>query len=116
MQKNFSLTTENIDIISQEIFEFLQGQKQVKADIIRTRLNVETVLLQWLEAGHAGKEVTVQCVKSFRRPVVTLMMAGPMCDPRQHGEEDEALEFLTVMQGNLGLSVSYKYKHGRNIY
>lgn len=116
MQKDFSLTAENIDIISQEIFEFLQGQKQVKADIIRTRLNVETVLLQWLEAGHAGKKVTVQCVKSFRRPVVTLIMAGPMCDPRQHSEEDEALEFLTVMQGNLGLSVSYKYKHGRNVY
>ncbi len=116
MKKIFSLTTENIDAISQELFEFLQGEKQVKEDVIRARLSVETVLLHWLEHGNEGKSVTVDCRQRFRRFVVRLEMEGDLCDPVHLSEEDEAIEFITTLQGNFGLSAAYRYEHGFNIH
>ncbi len=116
MKKIFSLTTENIDKISQELFEFLQAEKQVKEDVIRARLSVETALLHWLEHCNDGKSVTVDCCKRFNRFVIRLAMKGDLCDPVHLNEEDEAIEFITALQGNLGLSAAYKYEYGFNIY
>ena len=112
MGKSYFLTTENIDVISEEIFEFLQKQKLVKEDVIRARLSVETALLQWLEHGNEGREVMVECRNRFRRPVIRLVMEGPMCNPGHFSEQDDALEFVSTLQGNLGLSASYEYERG----
>ena len=116
MGKSYFLTTENIDVISEEIFKFLQKQKLVKEDVIRARLSVETALLQWLEHGNEGREVTVECTKRFHRPVIRLVMEGPMCNPVHFSEQDDALEFVSTLQGNLGLSASYEYERGCNAY
>lgn len=116
MGKSYFLTTENIDVISEEVFKFLQEQKLVKEDVIRARLSVETALLQWLEHGNEGREVTVECTKRFHRPVIRLVMEGPMCNPVHFSEQDDALEYVTTLQGNLGLSVVYEYDRGRNLY
>lgn len=116
MQKSYTLTSKNIDIISQEIFEFLQQKKQTKEDIIRTRLSVETVLLYWLEHGYADKAITVDYSRRFRCSAVRLIMEGELCDPTSFSDQDNAMEFVATLQGNLGLSVSYEYKHGCNIY
>lgn len=116
MGKSYFLTTENIDVISEEVFNFLRKQKQTKEDTIRARLSVETALLQWLEHGNEGKTVAVDCRKRFRRPVIRLVLEGPKCDPGQLDEQDDVLEFVSTLQGNLGLSVSYEYKQGQNVY
>lgn len=116
MGKIFVLNSENIDVISEEIFKFLQKQKLVKEDVIRARLSVETALMQWLEYGNEGREVMVDCRQRFRRPVIRLVMEGPLCDPREIGELDDAMDFIATLQGNLGLAVVYEYKHGRNVY
>lgn len=116
MSKTYHLTNENIDVISEEIFGFLQEQKLAKEDVIRARLSAETALLQWLEHGNEGREVMVDCRQRFRRPIIRLVLEGPMCDPRDTGELDDAMDFIATLQGNLGLAVVYEYKHGRNVY
>ena len=116
MKKTYLLNSTNVDTISEDIDVFFQQQKQTKEDVIRARLSVETALMQWLEHGNEGREVMVDCRQRFRRPVIRLVMEGPLCDPRETGELDDAMDFIATLQGNLGLAVVYEYKHGRNVY
>lgn len=44
MQKNYTLTEADIDRVSEEVVLYLKEKKQKKEDIIRARLNLETVL------------------------------------------------------------------------
>lgn len=116
MKKTYLLNSTNVDTISEDIGVFFQQQKQTKEDIIRARLSAETALLHWLEHGNEGKEVMVECKKRFRRPVIRLEMEGDLCDPVHLNEQDEAIEFIAALQGNLGLTVAYRYEHGSNVY
>lgn len=115
MQKEYTLTSQNVDIISEEIGKFLKEKKQSKEDIIKTRLNVETALLYWLENGLAGETFTVEYRKRFVRCAISLVLKGRCCDPLQNTDAEIA-GYMSELQGNLGLATSFKYIHGKNIY
>lgn len=115
LQKNYTLTSAEVDRVSEDIALYLTQKKQKKEDIIKTRLNVETVLLHWLEHGFENKEFSVHFVKSFGRMNIRLILSGECCNPTQNDNEEMA-EYMSMLQGNLGLTTSYEYNYGKNIY
>ena len=115
MQKNYTLTEANIDKVSEEVVLYLKEKKQKKEDIIRARLNLETVLLFWLENGFANETFTIDCRKRFVRCEIRLILQGRYCDPLQKSD-DEIAEYMATLHGNLGLATTFKYVHGRNVY
>lgn len=114
MEKLFLLTAENIDGASELIREFMQSQKAGRQDIIRTRLSVESILLEWQEMMPEGTEFMLNCYTKFLRPMVRIVMAGKCCDPSSFKNAEE--DYFAQLQGNLGLSTSFKYVNGLNIF
>lgn len=113
MQKTCLLTTENIDVLSADIHEFLKKQKQQKEHIIKARLSAEAALLRWLEGGYQDKEITLECNVKFGRPVVRLLVVGEQLDPLE--VKDEYDDFVNVLQENLGNTVTYSYARKNNV-
>lgn len=113
MKKVVVLTSANIDVLSEDIFGFLNKQKQTKDNIIKARLSAETAMLRWLENGYKDKNITLECAVKFGRPVVRLMLQANKFDSLQTQSEGE--EYFSLLQENLACVTVYRYVQGTNI-
>lgn len=113
MRKTYSLTTENIDILSADIQAFLQQQKQRQEHIIKARLSAETALLRWLECGYQNAEVTLECKNWLGRPIVRILMEGNPCDPLEAADDYE--NYFNLILVNIGNIVTFQYTRKTNI-
>ncbi|MCQ2381295.1 MAG: dicarboxylate/amino acid:cation symporter [Acidaminococcaceae bacterium] len=114
MKKNYLLTSENIDAISDEIASYMEELK-----IIKGRLTLETLLLAWLEKAPANTEVVLETGKRFFRPYVCLSFDGQKINPLENNVDDalanDAMDYFNSVMTNAGLSTSYRYRNGTNI-
>lgn len=113
MEKTYSLTSENIDSISEDIAEFFKGKKQLAENVIRARLSVETALLHWLENGCENNEVVLQCRMWLGRPQIRVKMAGPEVNPL--GVTDDYENYFNILWTNLRNIVTYSYARQTNV-
>ncbi len=112
MIENYSLTPENVDIISDIVARYMSEYNMPRKDIIRGRLAVETVLLFWIEKA-PGVEVSLVLGKRFLRPYIRLQFDGKMINPLE-SERDEDFAYYGSVIGNVGLNIGYQYNEGTN--
>ena len=114
MLKNYSLTPENVDIISDIVNQHMVSLRMPQRGVIRGRLTVESVLLNWLSSAPEGTEISLKFGKQFLRPYVRLYFGGTKVNPLEN-EDDEEGEYYKQIMANAGLAVDYRYRNGYNI-
>lgn len=114
MKKLCRLTSENIDVISEDIASFLKKQKQTKDNILKARLSAETTMLRWMEAMPEDTNIAINCFVSFGRPIIRLTMVGECCDPVT--AINVVGDYFSKIQGNLGIATSFKYINKLNVF
>lgn len=113
MLKNYSLTPENVDVISDIVNTYMQSLRMPRRGMIRGRLTVESVLLNWLSSAPEGTEIFLKLGKQFLRPYVRLYFEGAKIDPFDNEDLEEG-EYYNQIMANAGLVVDYQYKRGYN--
>ena len=113
---NYLLSNLNIDIISEEIGEFLNKCKVDRKDAMRIKLVAEETLLNYQEQFGEEQVVVFECGKRFGRPRVELRFPSARFNPYEKVEVTE--EDSSVLQSilvNMGIAPTYQYKAGNNI-
>lgn len=114
MLKNYSLTPENVDVISDVVNVYMQSLRMPRRGMIKGRLTVESVLLNWLSAAPEGTEISLKFGKQFLRPYVRLYFEGIKVNPLENEDEEEG-EYYKQIMANAGLVVDYRYRNGYNV-
>lgn len=112
MIKGYSLTSENVDVISDVVARYMGKYNMPKKDVIRGRLAVESVLLFWMEQV-PDVEISLVLGKRFLRPYIRLQFEGQMINPFA-GETDDDFAYYGSIIGNVGLNTGYQYNEGTN--
>lgn len=109
----YPLTNEGIDLISASIEEYLTGLSMDRKDVLRIRLMMEELLLQYQE--HLGTEQVLQltCAKRRFRSSVQIIIGGESFNPLTAGEETSGV--LPAFLANMGIIPGWQYKNGRNV-
>ena len=108
-----ALTAETIDQFSQQTEKFLTSIQTERANILRIRLSMEEALLRWRD--RFGEEVSVSYYAgtSWRRPVITLRLAGDRYDPTVKAENDLG-SWSDGLLEEIGLTPQFSYRRGTN--
>lgn len=77
----YRLTSEDIDLISGSISEYLTGISLNRKDVLRIRLIMEEILLQYQEFFGTDHVVSLTCSKRFSRHRVQLIIEGNSFNP-----------------------------------
>ena len=104
----YRLTSEGIDLISGSISEYLTGISLNRKDVLRVRLIMEEILLQYQEFFGTDHVVLLTCGKRFSRHRVQLIIEGDSFNPLSANEENS--EILDTFLSNMGLIPSWQYK------
>lgn len=109
----YRLTSEDIDLISDSISEYLTGISLNRKDVLRIRLIMEEILLQYQEFFGTDHVVSLLCSKRFSRHRVQLIIEGNSFNPHSAGEETSGI--LESFLSNMGLIPTWQYKNNRNV-
>ncbi len=113
-QKNFILSSEAIDQLSESVAEFLENLKIERKNALRMRLALEEVLLYWLKVFPDGKECAFVCSSRFGRPYIMLSVKGSRENPFEAVDDDLGMNDNKNMFTALGLAPVYNYSSGVN--
>lgn len=110
------LSAGTIDYLSEMTNEVLSEAKTSRRNVLRLRLSVEEVLLQWLKTLGEGAPCTFRSGKRLGRRYITLSVVGKKVNPF---EIEDGLDFgngdtKQSILANLGLAPSYNYLNGEN--
>lgn len=108
----YVLNENNIDILSDKVHTYLEGLDYTLEAIVSSRLALETVLVEWLEHGAAGKSFSVETKKSFGRLHIYLKLEGEHIDFYSSGRDDD---FLNALENNISALFSITYIDGTNV-
>lgn len=113
----YRLSGENIDAASEKIEKYLVSFSVDKRNVLRFRLMLEEILLNYRDRFGEETEFTLRCEKRFSRPRIVIAVAGGNIEPFAVSENDEeySSETLRGMLANMGLVPSHRYKNGENI-
>lgn len=117
--KTYQLTSANIDEASAAIESFLTGASIEKKNILRLKLMIEEILLNYRDHFGGNEHFTLLCAKRFSHPRVVISVAGESFEPfsgiESVDEDEYSSEVLRGMLSTMGLAPSYRYKNGRNV-
>lgn len=115
--KKYRLSAENIDAASEKIEKYLISFSFEKRDVLRFRLMLEEILLNYRDRFGEEKAFTLLCTKRFSRPQIVMTVEGESFEPfaASDGDEEYSSETLRGMLANMGLAPSHRYKNGKNI-
>lgn len=108
-----SLGAEQIDLVSQQTFEFLTKLKLERREVMRIRLNVENILLAWQERFGPETEIQVSFYVRLGQPLIRLRLEGEAFDPLET-EEDDADHWKKALLANMETQAAYTYVRGAN--
>ena len=113
IRKNFILTGESIEAISEDIETFLQRTGAERQNRIRIRFTVEDALVKIWERFGDPVMVKVTAGINFGRPTIRIMHEGDAFNPfsKTKGSYDDWMGRLLPAAG---LSPDYSYSHGFN--
>lgn len=115
--KDFSievtLSSENIDRISDRLSEYLAKIEKEKREIIRIRLSVEDILVKLRNRFGESERVKFSCHSIFGQPTVQLKIPGEQFDPI--ASEDEFGGFNRKLFSGLQSTPMYSYSANTNI-
>ncbi len=109
----YTFDNENIDNAVSEVVDFLKKSKINDKDILRTRLTLEEILLDYADRFGTAAEFSIKCVTRFKRPRVELSVAGDAVDPFEKDDDENGI--LHRMLSNMGIAPVWQYKNRCNI-
>lgn len=111
--KLVTLNAEGIDRISDLITEALTEAGTDRRDVIRLRLAIEDILMQWFDVLGADTHCIFRCGSRLGRMYIEILVSGERCDPGETEEETGGLLYSNLL-AEAGLSPVYSYREGRN--
>ena len=114
LNEEFPLKADSIDRISSCVEDFLFSLKKERPNILRVRLTLEEALLRWRDRFGEDARVKFSAELRWRRPTITLSLAGEAYDPLSNSE-DGLGEWADALLSSIGLSPNYSYHRGVNI-
>ncbi len=109
----FTLKAEDIDHVSETITGFLKNCGQEKSNILKIRLAMEDVLLNWRTFFGEETPIRLSTGKRLGRPFIHFELDGEQNDPLSHNETDFG-EYSSQMMATMGLCPTYSYHKGTN--
>ena len=113
-KKNYKLTAESVDIVSEDIQRFLTGLKAQKKNILETRLTVEEILLCLMEKFGDGQEFTYIKNNFFGKPYISVTVEGEPFNPLEKEGDDEFGNWSSAFIQNADYTPSYSFDKGVN--
>ncbi len=110
----FTLNSTAIDEVAEKVETFLTNLNIEKKNVLRLRLTVEHLLLNWREAFGDSTPFSLTFGRRFGRPFITMELKGESVDPLTSGGDDFG-EYTGRMMANMGLSPAYTYQKGVNV-
>ena len=112
-QASYPLTEHNIDVIAEQVEQFLLPLHLQNANVMRVRLSIEEILLRWMEYYKEEMDVTVYLSLRFGRPQIMIQLAGERYNPLFHTESEEGKWMQSLFIGTES-SPLYDYHQGIN--
>ena len=79
--ERYTFDSSCIDLVSERVESFLNQEKVISKDILRTKLMVEEALLNYRERLGEDASFSLACIKRFGRIRIELIVAGDSLDP-----------------------------------
>ena len=109
----YQMNNQSIDEIAAETEKFLQEIKMEKRNILRIRLAVEDLLLEWQEHFSAQAVCKVKMGTGLGRPFIILELDGEQYNPLDKNLEEYGA-YRERLLANMGLAPIYSYERGCN--
>ena len=113
INKKYILDNKTIDEISEETEKFLNDIKMEGKNLLRIRLLVEDLLLEWQEKFGREAECQIKMGKRFGRPYIQMELNGDTFNPLDKNIEDYGY-YRNNLLANMGLAPIYSYERGIN--
>jgi len=110
----YLLTNEAVDEISEKISEFLGTINTESKNILRIRLLVEELLLDWQNHFSEQAKCQVRIGQRFRRPFIQLEVEGESYNPLDADNTEDYGFYRNRLLANMGLAPLFSYENGRN--
>ena len=113
-KKEYYLTPENIDEVSEDFQEFLKKLGAPKKNIIGSRLTVEEVLLDFMDRFGSDTKFTYIKSNLFRKPYVSISVEGEIFNPLEQEDDEEFGNWASTYIQITDYTPSYSYHKGVN--
>ncbi|MBQ2739724.1 MAG: cation:dicarboxylase symporter family transporter [Oscillibacter sp.] len=113
LNQTYLLTNASVDQISEEAAVFLEHLHMERKNILRMRLLIEEILLEWQDHFSPETSCLFRAGKRLGRPYLQLEVAGTSCNPLEKHIEDFGT-YRNRLLANMGLSPIFAYEGGRN--
>lgn len=117
LDTTFEVTTLNIDQVSDEIVVALENLKIDRKIAVKTRLEFEAIMLNWMSVLPKGTQCRVRLNKRLDRSFITIQIAGNPVNPLvKSGDSTEVEErqFYLNLISAIDVVSSYSYRDGIN--
>ena len=108
-QYNFS--NSNIDLACEDVVVFLTSVGVEKREVLRNKLTLEEILLEYQAKFGEEANFKVRCVNRFMTIKVELIVSGRVYNPLEKNEEENIIHGILA---GIGLAPSYGYRNGKN--
>ena len=108
-QYNFS--NSNIDLACEDVGVFLTSVGVEKREVLRNKLTLEEILLEYQAKFGEEANFKVRCVNRFMTIKVELIVSGRVYNPLEKNEEENIIHGILA---GIGLAPSYGYRNGKN--
>lgn len=112
--ERYTFDSSCIDLVSERVESFLNQEKVISKDILRTKLMVEEALLNYRERLGEDASFSLACIKRFGRIRIELIVAGDSLDPFSPDASVDNDILRGVLSG-AGIIPTWQYKNGQNI-
>ena len=112
-QKEFILSNEAVDEVSEQVASFLESLNTERKNLLQIKLLVEDLLLDWQEFYSADAPFTLKMGKHMGRPYIQMDIMGVSYNPLNKECEDYG-SYRNRLMANMGLAPMYSFMLGRN--
>ena len=111
------LNNSAIDQASEVVADFLTREQLDLQEIIRIRLSVEELLLEYQIYLGEDTQFSLNCVKRFGKLRIELALPGRSLDPfaEQAEAPEEGAELMRSLLAGMGYAPVWQYKNGKNL-
>ena len=109
--EQLKFSNSNIDLACEDVGVFLTSVGVDKREVLRIKLTLEELLLDYQERFGEETEFKVRCLKRLMTIKVELIVKGHVYNPLEKDEEENAIHGILA---GIGLAPSYGYKNGKN--
>jgi Na+/H+-dicarboxylate symporter len=114
VKTTYKLEPLSVDIISEDVQNFLKELKTQKKNIIKTRLTVEEILLDLMNKYGSEKEITYIKNNFFGKSYVSVIYEGEPFNPLETETEDEFGDWSSTLIQSSDFTPTYSFDKGIN--